>query len=60
MYSRGEDAGVLIEGVDTDELALRAAPGVEAIERYRAEHGTAPNGLVIDTTGHMLAAYQSG
>ena len=33
---------------------------VGAIERYRVEHGTAPNGLVIETTGYILATYQSG
>jgi hypothetical protein len=33
---------------------------VEAIERYRAEHGTAPNNLVIETTGQVIATYQTG
>jgi hypothetical protein len=33
---------------------------LEAIERYRAEHGTAPNALVIETTGNILASYQTG
>jgi uncharacterized protein YeaC (DUF1315 family) len=33
---------------------------LEAIERYRAEHGTAPNALTIETTGHMLASDQAG
>jgi hypothetical protein len=31
-----------------------------AIERYRAEHGTAPNPLVIETTGQVLATYWTG
>ncbi len=31
-----------------------------AIERYRAEHGTAPNALVIESTGHSLASAQTG
>ena len=33
---------------------------LEAIERYRAEHGTAPNSLVIETTGPVIATYQTG
>jgi hypothetical protein len=33
---------------------------VEAIERYRAEHGTAPNSLVIKTSGQVIASYQTG
>jgi hypothetical protein len=33
---------------------------VEAIERYRAEHGTAPNSLVIETTGQVIATYETG
>jgi hypothetical protein len=47
--------------VEADSLSedLRARC-VAAIERYRAEHGTAPNSLVIETTGHILATYQSG
>ena len=47
--------------VDADRLSedLRVRY-LEAIERYRAEHGTAPNSLVIETTGHILATYQSG
>ncbi len=47
--------------VDADRLSedLRARC-VEAIERYRAEHGTAPNALVIETTGQILATYQTG
>jgi hypothetical protein len=31
-----------------------------AIERYRAEHGTAPNALTIETTGNILASDQTG
>jgi hypothetical protein len=41
----------------SEDLRVRS---VGAIERYRAEHGTAPNGLVIETTGHMIATYHSG
>jgi hypothetical protein len=50
-----------LDPVEADSLSedLRARC-VEAIERYRAEHGTAPNSLVIETTGHILATYQSG
>ena len=33
---------------------------VDAIEQYRAEHGTEPNALVIETTGKIIASYQSG
>jgi hypothetical protein len=33
---------------------------LEAIERYQAEHGTAPNALVIETTGQILASDQTG
>ncbi len=40
-----------------EDLRVRC---LEAIERYRAEHGTAPNALVIETTGHILASYQTG
>jgi hypothetical protein len=47
--------------VDTDRLSedLRVRC-VAAIERYRAAQGTAPNSLVIETTGHVIATYQSG
>jgi hypothetical protein len=47
--------------VDADRLSedLRARC-VAAIERYRAEHGTAPNSLVIATTGQVIATYQTG
>jgi hypothetical protein len=50
-----------LDPVEADSLSedLRARC-VAAIERYRAEHGTAPNSLVIETTGHILATYQSG
>jgi hypothetical protein len=41
----------------SEDLRVRC---VEAIEHYRAEHGTAPNGLVIETTGHVIATYHSG
>jgi hypothetical protein len=41
----------------SEDLRLRC---VEAIERYQAEHGAAPNTLVIETTGHILASYQTG
>jgi hypothetical protein len=41
----------------SEDLRLRC---LEAIERYRAEHGSAPNALVIETTGHILASYQTG
>jgi hypothetical protein len=50
-----------LDPVDADSLSedlqVRC---VEAIERYRAEHGTAPNSLVIETTGHVIATYQTG
>jgi hypothetical protein len=32
---------------------------LEVIEWYRAEHGTAPNSLVIETTGWVIATYQT-
>jgi hypothetical protein len=41
----------------TEDLRVRC---LEAIERYRAEHGSAPNALVIETTGHLLASDQTG
>jgi hypothetical protein len=40
-----------------EDLRVRC---LEAIERYRAEHGSAPNALVIETTGNILASYQTG
>ena len=47
--------------VDADSLSedLRVRC-VVTIERYRAEHGIAPNALVIETTGNILASYQTG
>jgi uncharacterized protein YeaC (DUF1315 family) len=41
----------------SEDLRVRC---LEAIERYRAEHGTAPNRMVIETTGQVLATYQTG
>jgi hypothetical protein len=41
----------------SDDLRVRC---LEAIERYQAEHGSAPNTLVIETTGNILASYQTG
>jgi hypothetical protein len=41
----------------SEDLRVRC---LEAIERYRAEHGTAPNARTIETTGHILASYQTG
>jgi hypothetical protein len=50
-----------LDPVDAESLSEDLkAQCVEAIERYRAEHGTAPNALVIETTGHILASYQTG
>jgi hypothetical protein len=45
-----------LDPVEADRLSedMRVRCG-GAIERYRAEHGTAPNGLLIETTGPMLA-----
>jgi hypothetical protein len=50
-----------LDPVDADSLPedLRVRC-VEAIERYRAEHGTVPNRLVIETTGRVIATYQTG
>jgi hypothetical protein len=50
-----------LDPIDADRLSedLRVRC-VEAIERYRAEHGTAPNSLVIETTGQVIATYQTG
>jgi hypothetical protein len=58
--ARQQEDGTL-DPVEADSLSedLRFQC-VRAIERYRAEHGTAPNGLVIETTGHIIATYQSG
>jgi hypothetical protein len=41
----------------SEDLRLRC---LEAIGRYRAEYGTAPNALVIETTGNILASDQTG
>jgi hypothetical protein len=41
----------------SEDLRVRC---LEAIERYRAEHGSAPNALTIETTGNVLASYQTG
>ena len=41
----------------SEDLRVRC---LEAIERYRAAHGTAPNALTIETTGQILASYQTG
>jgi hypothetical protein len=50
-----------LEPVEADSLSedLRVRC-VQAIERYRADHGTAPNSLVIETTGRVIATYESG
>jgi hypothetical protein len=50
-----------LDPVDADSLSedLRVRC-VEAIERYRTAHGTAPNSLVIETTGQVIATYQTG
>jgi hypothetical protein len=50
-----------LDPVDADSLSedLKARC-LEAIERYRAEHGTAPNSLVIETSGQIIASYQTG
>ena len=50
-----------LDPVEAESLSqdLRARC-VEAIEPYRAEHGSAPNALVIETTGNIIASYQSG
>jgi hypothetical protein len=50
-----------LEPVEADSLSedLRVRC-VEAIEQYRAEHGSAPNSLVIETTGQVIASYQTG
>ncbi len=50
-----------LEPVEADRLSedLRVRC-LDAIERYRAEHGTAPNPLVIETTGQVIATSQTG
>lgn len=41
----------------SEDLRVRC---LAAIERYQAEHGMAPNALVIETTGNIIASYQTG
>jgi Asp-tRNA(Asn)/Glu-tRNA(Gln) amidotransferase A subunit family amidase len=41
----------------SEDLRVRC---VAAIERYRAGPGTAPNSLVIASTGEVVATYQTG
>jgi hypothetical protein len=41
----------------SEDLRVRC---LEAIERYRAEHGTAPSALVMESAGHILASDQTG
>jgi hypothetical protein len=58
--ARQQEDGTL-DPVEADRLSEdQRIRCVEAIERYRAEHGTSPNGLVIETTGHIIATLQSG
>jgi hypothetical protein len=61
VRQREEGTYGTLDPVDADSLSedLRVRC-VEAIERYRTEHGTAPNALTIETTGHVLASYQTG
>jgi hypothetical protein len=56
-----DEAFGTLDPVDADSLSedLRARC-VEAVERYQAEHGTAPNSLVIETAGRVIATYQTG
>ena len=58
--ARQQEDGTL-DPVEADSLPedLRGRC-VRAIEQYRAEYGTEPNALVIDTTGHIIASYQTG
>jgi hypothetical protein len=58
--ARHQEDGTL-DPVEADSLSedLRVRC-VEAIARYRAEHGTAPTSLVIETTGQILASDQGG
>jgi hypothetical protein len=50
-----------LDPVDADSLSedlqIRC---LDAITRYQAEHGTAPNALVIETSGQIRATYQTG
>ena len=41
----------------SDDLRVRC---LEAIRQYQAEHGTTPNALAIETSGQILASYQTG
>jgi hypothetical protein len=41
----------------SEDLRVRC---VAAIERYRAEQGTAPNRLVIETTSQVIGTSQTG
>ena len=41
----------------SEDLQIRC---LDAIARYQAEYGRAPNALVIDTSGQILASYQTG
>ena len=41
----------------SEDLQIRC---LDAMERYQAEYGRAPNALVIDTSGQILASYQTG
>ena len=42
---------ITIDGSEANAAASR---------RYNAEHGTAPNALIIEILGHILASYQTG
>jgi hypothetical protein len=61
VRQREDRAYGTFDPVDADSLSedLRVRC-LEAIERYRAEHGTAPNSLVIEATGQVIATYQTG
>jgi hypothetical protein len=50
-----------LEPVDAESLSEDLQRRcLEAIKRYQAEHGSAPNALVIETSGQILASYQTG
>jgi hypothetical protein len=58
---QGDGTYGTLDPVEADSLSeVLRVRCVEAIERYRAEHGTAPNSLVIETTGQVIASYQTG
>jgi hypothetical protein len=61
VWQREDGPYGTFEPVDADSLGedLRVRC-LAAIERYQAEHGTAPNSLVIETTGQVIATYQTG